>query len=188
MRTKIALSLLLFVCTILNAQNCNIQGIVQYEYNDYVGYKIDAGAEIGVISLKNANEIGINVETWNKYEKLAKSYMSYLDFKNDDDTKYVSDSTIRDLLNWQKKSEDELKNISKECFSQYLNAVDNFEYIALVDASGKYTLSLPYGEYVIIAKSKHRERPLVTELTGRILVEKVKIEKPAKIISFDFCY
>ena len=180
--------MLLLACTILNAQNCNIQGIVQYEYNDYVGYKIDAGAEIGVISLKTANEIGLNVETWNKYEKLAKSYMSYLDFKNDDEVRYVDDNTIRNLLGWSKQSEDELKSIADECFSQYINAVDNFEYIALVDASGKYTLTLPYGEYIIIAKSKHRDRPLIAELTGRILVEKVKIEKPAKIISFDFCY
>lgn len=188
MKRGMVLSLMLFACFILSAQNCNIQGVVQYEYNDYVGYKIDAGAEIGVISLKTANEIGVSVETWDKYEKLAKSYMSYLDFKNDDETRYVPESTIRSLLGWSQKDEDELKSLADECFSQYIKTVDNFEYIALVDASGKYTLTLPYGEYIIIVKSKHRERPLVAELTGRIIVEKVKIEKPARIISFDFCY
>lgn len=112
MKRGMVLSLMLFACFILSAQNCNIQGVVQYEYNDYVGYKIDAGAEIGVISLKTANEIGVNVETWDKYEKLAKSYMSYLDFKNDDETRYVPESTIRSLLGWSQKSEDELKSLA----------------------------------------------------------------------------
>ena len=38
--------------------------------------------------------------------------MSYLDFKNDDETRYVPESTIRSLLGWSQKSEDELKSLA----------------------------------------------------------------------------
>lgn len=60
---KILLSIaILFATTIgLNAQNCNLKGVVKYEHNDYLGYKIDEGAEIYVISTKNA---GVNVDIY----------------------------------------------------------------------------------------------------------------------------
>ena len=65
MKKKFLLVVILFATTIgLNAQNCNLKGVVKYEYNDYVGYKIDEGAEIYVVSAKNAE--CINAQTWSE--------------------------------------------------------------------------------------------------------------------------
>lgn len=187
MRKMLLLFAVLFATTIgLNAQNCNLKGVVKYEYNDYVGYKIDEGAEIYIISTNNAE--GVNAQTWLEYERLAKGYMRYLKYQNDDDIRYLGDATIRRFAEFSKSQESSLKELDKKCFEQHAFITNNAEYIELVDGTGKYALQLPYGEYYVLVKSKNRERPLVTELTGRVLVEKVKIDKPSKILSFDFCY
>lgn len=51
---RILWTLLLFVIstTYTYAQECNLQGIVQYKSNDYVGYVTDVGATIGFIQVK----------------------------------------------------------------------------------------------------------------------------------------
>jgi hypothetical protein len=181
------LIVLLFATSIgLYAQNSNLKGVVQYEYNDYIGYKIDAGAEIYAISTKNATSV--NDSIWQEYETLAKRNMEYLSVKNDDDINALSDETLRRFANFSHADKAKLDRLDKKCMEQFLVIKKNAENIELVDASGKYTMSLPYGEYYILAISKHRERPLLTELTGRKLLKKVKIDKPAIILSFDFCY
>lgn len=170
----------------LNAQECNVKGVVKYEYNDYVGYKIDEGAEIYVLSKQKADSIDIQI--WQEYEKLAKNYMRYLKYKNDDDFSSLDEATICRFAGFSTSSKSVLDKYDKKCFHQYCYFVENAEYIEVVDGSGKYSLKLPYGEYFILAKSKNRERPLVSELTGRILIEKITVNKPTKIVSFDFCY
>ena len=97
MKKLLSFLLLTFMCVIINAQECNIQGVVQYEYNDYIGYKIDTGSEIGVVSVKKALELGVVAEDWRNYEKLAKQYMKYLSWKNDDELSVYGISTIRDI-------------------------------------------------------------------------------------------
>lgn len=186
---KILLSIaILFATTIgLNAQNCNLKGVVKYEHNDYLGYKIDEGAEIYVISTKNAG-VNVDIYIWNRYEKLAKKYVYYLEYKQDEDLRYYGEETIRKMTDFSIANEKQLEDLDKICLKQLCYLKDNAEYLELVDSSGKYALQLPYGEYYVLVKSKNRVRPLVTELTGRVLVERVKIDKPSKILSFDFCY
>ena len=71
---------------------------------------------------------------------------------------------------------------------EYVKGVSLSSYVGLVDNSGKYEVEIPYGEYYVIAKSANRERSTVTELTGRVIFKIVKIDKPVKILSFDFDY
>jgi hypothetical protein len=170
------------------AQQCKVQGLVQYKFNDYVGYKIDAGAEIGVISLENAKKLGFNKKDWEDYDRLSKDYIKYLEVKNDPEITDVNLFLQLLGVKFTNKEKELLDSLDSKCLSQYLEISSNYEYIELVDASGKYALTLPYGEYYIFAKSKNRERALVLELTGRILMEEIKIDKPTKIVSFDFDY
>lgn len=169
-----------------NAQQCNLQGIVKYEYNDYIGYKIDVGAEIYVISVSNADSV--NISDWERYQELAKNYMFYLSIKNDPDTGWVGIETVRSLTEFSEEKEKELEALDSKCFSQFVHVKSNAEYIALVDGSGKYQIELPYGDYYIAAKSNNRMRGLITEIGGRVILEKITINKPATIVGFDFCY
>lgn len=187
MKKFLFLATLIIVASMgLNAQECNVKGVVKYKYNDYVGYKIDEGAEIYVLSKQKADSIDIQI--WQEYEKIAKNYMRYLSYKKDDDIRYLDDATIRSFAEFSTLSESRLKELDKDIFKQYVYFIENAKYLEVVDGSGKYSLKLPYGEYFILAKSKNRERPLLSELTGRVLIKEVTVNKPTKIVSFDFCY
>lgn len=149
------------------AQNGKIKGVVQYKYNDHIGYKIDIGAEVYVISKKNAPNF--NLQKWNEYEDAAKVSIKYWEYLNE------PAGTFPDLDTY--------------CKQQYKIVSENFEDVALVDNSGKYELMLPYGEYYIFLKSKNRNRSFSqTENEGRILVKEVNINKPLIILSFDVDY
>lgn len=169
MRKLLFLAVVLFTSIFsLNAQNAKLKGIVQYQYNDHVGYKVDIGAEVYVISKQNAPS-SFNISEWNEYEKSAIVSIKYWDYINE--------------------PADAFTKLDPLCAKQLKLAMECIEDIALVDSSGKYELELEYGTYYIIAKSKNRNRSFsITENNSRILVKEVVINKPITILSFDFCY
>lgn len=180
------LLLVLISTATLKAQKSNIKGVVRYEHNDYVGYRADVGAEIYVISVQKADSVDIS--KCKKYEECAKDYMKYKIEKADPDNRYIDDSMLRLISGFYKADEEALNDLDSYFFNQSSFIKENAEYIELVDESGKYSIELPYGEYYFLAKSNNRDRSLMSELMGRVLIEKVTIDKPSKIISFDFCY
>ena len=163
-----------------NAQQCNLQGVVKYKYNDYIGYEIDDGAEIYIISVSSVPNI--NFQAWEKYQELAKDYMHFLDFKNEFGITYARTFCLSEA------EEKVLDSLELKCFSESIYIKTNAEFIALVDGTGKYSLQLPFGEYYILAKSNNRKRPIIMELDGRIILKKETIDKPNKILSFEFDY
>lgn len=185
-KTLLLISLIMEIFMRVDAQECNVKGVVKYKYNDYVGYRIDEGAEIYVLSISKADSI--NAQMWEEYESIAKTYMQFLEYQNDEDLSELGIDFIRTYTGFSNESANKLNKLDTEIFDQYTYFVKNAEYIEVVDSSGKYSLKIPYGDYLILAKSKNRERPLLSELTGRILIEKVTVDKPTKIVSFDFCY
>ena len=68
------------------AQKCKVQGVVRYEFNDYVGYKADIGAEINFIAKEDADSL--NVLHWDEYEKLAKKQSNHLIIKQSVEDSY----------------------------------------------------------------------------------------------------
>lgn len=168
------------------AQKCKVQGVVRYEFNDYVGYKVDIGAEIKFIAKEDADSL--NVLHWDEYEKLAKKQSYHLIMKQSAEDSYVGEDVIRSFSGFSVEDEARLKELDKICLIEYVKGVSLSSYVGLVDNSGKYEVEIPYGEYYVIAKSANRERSTVTELTGRVIFKLVKIDKPVKILSFDFDY
>lgn len=165
-----------------SAQECKLKGVVRYEYNDYIGFKTDSGAEVYVVP---SNTPDLDITTWDSYAALAKEYMKYLEAKSDPD---IPNNLISLFSDWKDSDKVKLDELDSKCLDQYLKMKDNCIDIGLVDESGKYELVVPYGEYYILFVSKNRERPTVTELTGRKIVEKVTIDKPVKVLSIDFKY
>ncbi len=169
MKKMFLLVAVLFATTIgLNAQSAKLKGIVQYQYNDHIGYKVDVGAEVYVISKQNAPS-SFSISDWNEYEESAIVSIKYW--------KYINEPA------------DAFTKLDPLCAEQLKQAMACVEDVALVDNSGKYELDLQYGTYYIIAKSKNRNRSFsITESESRILVKEVVINKPTAILSFDFCY
>ena len=168
------------------SQQCNLQGVVRYEYNDYVGYKIDVGAEIGVVPVSKADTV--NYSTWQVYEDLAKRRTNYIMCENDEELKILGDANLRGIARFSHADEAKLDSILVYIMTQYMAASKLFECIGLVDASGRYSITLPYGEYYVFAKSANRVRSLLPERWGRLILKKVKIDRPAQVLNIDFSY
>lgn len=162
-------------------QLCNLQGTVQYKYNDYVGYKIDVGAEVYVYSVEKFSHI---YTLWQEYEKLVKYKMTYLEYKEYN----ISDANRRSISSFSKEREAQLDSVQGQLLSEYIKAKDEYVNLSLIDNTGKYSLSLPYGEYIVVFKSKNRTRPTLFELLGRLYFDKINANKPALLISCDFDY
>lgn len=162
-------------------QLCNLQGTVQYKYNDYVGYKIDVGAEVYVYPLEKFSHI---FSLWQEYEKLVKCKMSYIKYKEYN----ISDANRRSLSSFSREDEAQFDSIESQLLTEYIKTKDEYVNVSLIDNSGKYSISLPYGEYIVVFKSKNRTRLTLFELSGRITFEKINVDKPALLISCDFDY
>lgn len=112
--------------------------------------------------------------------------MNYLSLKKEIDG--LDDDAIRRLAKFTKENETELKELSSECLIQYIENKSIAPYMSLIDSSGKYSIELPYGSYFVFVKSTNRTRPTFAELTGRLILERVTIDKPTQVLSFDFEY
>lgn len=162
-------------------QTCNLQGAVQYKYNDYLGYKIDVGAEVYAYPLEKFSHI---YTLWQEYEQLMKYKMRYLEYKEYN----ITDANRRSISSFSKEREAKLDSVHNKLLSEYIKAKDEYVNLSLIDNSGKYSMSLPYGEYILVFKSKNRTRLTLFELSGRLYFEKIDANKPASIISCDFDY
>lgn len=168
---------------------CNISGIIRYLYNDHIGYKVDLGAEIYVIKKK---QLLFDMPLLNLYEKLAKEKINHLKLKESVKDDYlVSESDIIKFSNFSEVDERRLNEIDSSIFDNYTKVITTKGIITqsiLIDSSGKYNITLPYGEYYFVFISKNRKRPTLTEITGRKHIEVISINQPQKFVSYDFDY
>lgn len=161
------ISLFTLICENIFAQDCKLKGIVQYKFNDNIGYKIDVGAEVYVVSKNKLPKL--NIKTWEEYEKAALISIKYW--------KYLNEPA------------EAFSKLDPICKKQLDEASQLFEDVSLVDASGNYQFTLPYGDYYIFAISKNRNRSFsITEKENRVIVKKVKLDRPIKVLSINFDY
>lgn len=184
MRTKLFLIAILALCTFSTfAQNCNVQGVIRYKYNDYIGYKADLGATVYFIP--KSDTVKFLMTAWNRYQELAPRKSQYLLMKED----YYSDEydePIRSTCKYGKAEEEILERLDGTCATELPKVESVPSFVTVVDNSGKYEISVPYGEYYIFIRSNNRSRMTLTELLGNIHLEEIKLNTPMKIISHDF--
>lgn len=192
---KRIITLLFFAafCSLVYAQDiCQVTGIVRYHYNDYIGYRPDLGAEIYFIP-KTANDTIPHLNLWEEYEVLACQGMKYMksisEWKKEGIYFDEYESFLRSNYSYQKADEARVDELDKILFGERDALLKNDDNVALVDASGMYTISLPKGEYYVVFVSANRKRLLwLTELLGRTHVTEIELKGASKKASFDFDY
>lgn len=162
-------------------QTCNLQGTVQYRYNDYIGYKVDVGAEVYVYPKEKFSEI---FTLWQEYNQLMKYKMSYLGYGEYN----ISNANRRSISGYSKERENKLDSITTHLIGKYTLAKDDYVNLSIIDNSGKYSMSVPYGEYIVVFKSKNRTRLQLFELSGRLHFESINANKQALLVSCEFDY
>lgn len=193
MRRIITIIFLVASCLLTHAQEtCQVSGIVRYEFNDYVGYRPDLGAKVHFIR-KSANDTIPQLKLWEEYEDLAHRGMMYAismqKAKRDGIDSADFDGIMRKNWRFQKAEEDRVKELDKILLKERFDLLEDEDNVALIDASGMYSISLPKGEYYAIFVSANRDRKLwLTELLGRIHVTLIELKGSSKIVSYDFDY
>ena len=124
------------------------------------------------------------MSNWNNYEELYRLKNQYLDFLSND----FEESYARQFSGYSWDKQRMLNTQDSICFKESLQIFNNHDYELLIDGDGAYNIDLPYGEYYFIFKSNNRDRTSLTELLGRIHIEKIIADKPTKIVKYDFNY
>lgn len=165
----------------------SITGVVRYKYNDYQGYKSDLGAMVIAVPTSAIDSI-ISFDKIKLYEELAEKKTKHQMIRKELMSEGMNGDLAHTIVSFGESSEKQLEEIDSLIIDAFISAKMNKSNIAVVDASGTYTMSLPFGEYYIVFKSKNRERATISELSGRIHFEKLKLSTPAEIIGYDFDY
>lgn len=192
MKKVCILLVLTLCCGIVQSQNnCKVQGVVRYYYNDIFKYKADLGAEIRFIPKTKQDTIP-SCDKWNEYETKSCNVVRYLksvaEFK-ESGAFYMMDNTeewLRENYNVSKSDENRVEQLSNELFDEVVALLKDDRYMCVVDNSGMYNIELPYGEYYVVMKSANRNRPFMVDFLGRIYVLEVKLTSSTKVISHDF--
>lgn len=168
-------------------QECTVSGVVRFKYNDYLGYKVDLGANVIAVPVNYIDSI-LSPDEIVSYEKLAEKQFEYARVQNEFKKEGLSGDLANMVMTFTKSDSDRVDELDKKMVEAFVKAKSKKSGIALVDASGTYSMSVPYGEYYILFKSKNRERATASEITGRIHFERVKLSSPTELIECDFDY
>lgn len=168
-------------------QECEITGVVRYKFNDYQGYKVDLGATVIAVPVEIIDSVITHREIFS-YQKLAERKTEYVRIQNDFKKEGLSGDLANMVMSFSKADSERLEELDKKMFEAYVCAKSNKSNMALVDASGTFSMSLPYGEYYIVFKSKNRDRGTASELTGRLHFKRIALTSTKEIIECDFDY
>lgn len=182
MRKTFILLMFSCLCLTIKAQQCNVQGVIQYFYNDFIGFKPDRGAEILFVKYSSSHKIP-KIKKWDAYQTLVDNWIKYEKLRHT-----LSKADSEKYSGFKEEYVDSTLALSGELLSETWKYEENnmIKYSAVVDASGKYSISLPYGTYYIWIKSKNRKLPTLLENKQRQRMIRVVLNSPTKVISYDF--
>ena len=185
MKRKLFFLFLLFVPIIgISQSTCKLEGIVRYFYNDYFGHRPDLGAEVMIIKPIIKDTIP-NYENWDNYQTLMDNWHKYEYLR-----KYFGVDECEKRTGFKESYKDSILYLSGVCLIDKTKIENRnlIKYTTLVDNTGKYSITIPYGTYYILIRSKNRKQNTLLEYEGRTRLEKIKVNSPTKIFSYDFDY
>lgn len=169
-------------CEYIAAQNCDVQGVVRYFYNEYIGYKADIGAEVMFIKYNSKYKIP-QIKNWINYQTLLDNRRKYLKYR-----KYCNVEESEKVSGFKEEYVDSILSLSRILLIEKEKIINNgiVKYSAVVDGTGKYSLKVPMGTYYVLFKSANRNLNTYLEKDNKYYMIRVELNSPAKILSFDF--
>lgn len=173
--------------TRVQKQNGTVTGVVRYKYNDYQEYKADLGATVIAVSKIVIDTIMTSDEI-KEYEELAHKRTQHMIARKELMREGLNGDLAHSVVAWSEANENKFKALDSKFLELFVAAKKNKTNIAMVDASGSYSMVIPYGEYYIVFKSKNRDRQTVAEITGRVCVKALTLNSTTEIMECDFDY
>ena len=133
------------------------------------------------------NHIAYSYYKWNKSAAAA-----YWEFYN----KYgqlEADRSIGNIYDFQKANWDNYDAICDTLGAVQLQLAlifdetdSKYRYETIVDATGAFKITVPYGEYYAYIKSENRKGIFMPEMAARFELKKIKLDKPTYIFKENF--
>ena len=173
-------------------QNCEVSGVVTYFHNKYIGNRPDIGATIRFIKVEDLDSTKFNHIAYSYYKWNKSAAAAYWEFYN----KYgqlEADRSIGNIYDFQKANWDNYDAICDTLGAVQLqlalifDETDNkYRYETIVDATGAFKITVPYGEYYAYIKSENRKGIFMPEMVARFELKKIKLDKPTYILKENF--
>lgn len=181
-KSLILLMTFIVVCTFANAQKCNVQGVVQYIYNDYIGFKPDTGAEVMFIKYSSTYKVP-NRQKWETYHSMVEKWIKF-----DKSRKHLDRTSALKYSGYKPEYKDSIQTLGAELLLERMTIEEKglIKYTTVVDASGKFDINVPYGTYYILIKSKNRKLTTGLEFYNRYYMVRTVLNTPTKIVSYEF--
>lgn len=174
--------MLLSVSIGMNAQRCTVQGVIRYFYNDYIGFQPDNGTEIHFIKYSSTHKIP-DRKKWDNYQDLVDKWIMFKKYRQ-----HLNLNESLELSEYKEEYEDSIQTLGTLLLLETIDFEDKnlIKYSTIVDNSGKYSISVPYGIYYVWIKSKNRKLATLLEYKNRQRMIRVNLKSPTKVISYDF--
>lgn len=177
---------------VTKVQNCEVSGVVTYFYNEFFGNRPDVGATIRFIKVEDLDSTKFNHIAYSYYKSKRSSAAAYWEFYS----KYgqsEADSAIGSIYDFQKANWDNFEAICDTLAAVQLNLAlilnetnKKYNYEAVVDATGAFKMTVPYGSYYAYITSNNRKGIFMPEMVARFELEKIKLNKPNYILKENF--
>ena len=147
-----------------------------------MGYKPDAGAEVHFLKYSSKYK-SPDRKKWDAYQELVDNWIKYEKY-----IKVFDKKKTEEVSGFKREYKDSLQTLAAELLFETgeYESRNMIKYSTVVDDSGKYNISIPYGIYYVWIKSKNRKILTLLEYGNRQRMIRVDLKSPTKIISYDF--
>ncbi len=173
-------------------KKCEISGVVTYFYNKFFGNRPDIGATVRLIKAEDLDSTKFNHTAYSYYKWNRSAAAAYWEFYS----KYgqsEADRSIGRIYDFQKANWDNFDAIC-DTLAAIQFSLDiildetnkKYHYEAVVDGTGAFKMTVPYGTYYAYITSKNRKGIFMPEMTGRFELREITLEKPNFILNENF--
>lgn len=200
---KLILLIVAILMFVSSYSQCKIQGTVTYFFNEFQGNKPDVGADVYVLDsiyMKKFNPlIYYDFDIAKSYKKLyennfflynvaiarfkkiegKKRYVTEIETLKMDLAKFEKNKNeaYNELVKYNAETKEKFDLLDKSNYTNFINASLSEKDVikTKVNGSGNYEVNVNYGTYYVLIKSSGRQGLSISEINGKLFLEKVKL-------------
>lgn len=177
---------------VVKVQKCEVNGVVTYFYNKFFGNRPDVGAIVRLIKAEDLDSTKFNHAAYSYYKWNRSAAAAYWEFYSQYGQS-EADRAIGSIYNFQKANWDNFDAICDTLAVVQIHLAEildetnkKYHYEAVVDGTGSFKMTVPYGTYYAYITSENRKGIFMPEMIARFELRKITLDKPNYILKENF--
>lgn len=189
MKRILLITMIAFIAISCKQEPGTVTGVVTFFFNDYQGYKPDAGAEV-YLTLENCDSIDNYLYASHAKERIESNKYSLEEFKsygdNEENKGLIDDlnkiiESDKQILNSYANDTTIFNQNEEKAYRKLLQIKTNKDtYKTSVDGAGNFTIDVPPGKYNAIIISVGRTDVNLLEISGKVAVKSIEVKSNEK--------